>query len=144
MRHRFGALTVFVTVLGSACIAHRADESATLRRLSKNGCNARLELVRVMPDTLDRRTACVVATAALQFVGTGGARKLGVVPTDTTVLTRYTVASFDMSYPDSKPVQRYWLVEFSLPTKTRSLAVKIDRLNGSADAKFSEPFADPR
>jgi hypothetical protein len=126
----------------SGCDAQRPNDAALLRRLS-SGCNPRLTFVWVGPDSIPRDSACLVATAALNYIGRGGGEQVGVSRTDTAVLSRVIVVRMDMAYPNGEPTRYYWEVDFARPNAMTSITVRIDRMTGAFDAKLAEPIDWP-
>jgi len=129
-------------VLTSGCGERRPKDAALLQRLAPSGCNRRLVFVWIgpAPDPIPNATACIVATAALNYIGQGGAQAVGVPAGDTAILSRVIVVRADMQYPDGEPTQYYWEVGFARPNANTSVSVRIDRVKGTFDAKLSEPI----
>jgi hypothetical protein len=133
-------LALACVVAAVACgSAQRPNDAKVLGELAAAGCNPRLVFVWVGPDSIPRRTACIVATAALKYIGAGGAKPVGVLAADTLSLARVIVTRQDMTYPD-RPTDFYWEATFARPGARTSVAVRIDRVTGRFSAKLAEPI----
>ena len=117
----------------------QARDQVIISKLKKDGCNSRIQIIRTIPDTLNPGTACLLATAALNFIGGGGAKSIAVRATDTSQMTRAIVTSNAVSSPDA-PTDYYWDIGFDLPARNMSVSVRIDRRTGAFDAKLAEPI----
>lgn len=132
---------VLMTVFPVSCRSQRPKDAKLLRQFATNGCNSRLNVLRRGPDQVSVSAACALATTALLFVGRGGAREVGVQPSDTGKLELAVVSTFDIPYPRGEPTRHEWVVSFALPSRTQSLAITIDRVSGALDAKLAEPVS---
>jgi hypothetical protein len=131
---------LLIALAASACGPPQQRDAKILASLAKNGCNQRIIIQPPLPfDSMPRAVACTLMTSAVQFVGRGGAVSAEVQPSDTAQFTEAAVSTFDLRYPDG-PRQLYWLVEFGPPVRGHSLVIRIDRVTGDFEAKWTEPL----
>jgi hypothetical protein len=124
------------------CIAQKPHEVMIVHRLARHGCNRRLALVFKSPD-LSKARACLLATAARDYVGAGGARALGIQPTDTAKIHEVAVISTTTQYPDGQPGMLLRSVTLNIRGAAAALSVTIDRSTGAMNAKLSERASNP-
>jgi len=125
-----------------ACRADEPRDAELLREFAKQGCNHRLVVVYTRPDGMPNEKACALATAAFAYIGSGGARLINVLPADTARLRPVVLSEFDIESMDGDPIDHYWLVEFTRPNHSASVAVRIDRVTGKFTAGLREPMPD--
>ena len=84
---------------------------------------------------------CVLATTALAYIGSGGAREVGVQAADTANFDLATISTSDIEDLDSHAIQHEWVVGFRVPGAKYSPVVTLDRVTGKMEAKLSEPIS---
>jgi hypothetical protein len=125
-----------VAISATACSRQQPRDEAILEQIGKAGCNHRLRLIAIIPDSMSGGAACKLATGALAFLGSGGGNDVGFHSADTNRLTYVVVASNDYIFPD-RPPKHFWSVGFANPAASTGIAVEINRVSGALDARLT-------
>jgi hypothetical protein len=131
------AFAVSLVLAGAALACGRNADRRLLERLGARGCNPNL-IILADSANLDSHTACELATVALDYLGQGNGRALGVAPADTSRLRRAAVARFDIPSLDGGAPESYWHIAFPVPTKEYAIAVRIERPTGRVFVERAE------
>lgn len=126
----------------SSCEREPRD-AELLPEFAKHGCNQRLEIATT-PENMPRATACTLATAALDYIGDGGARSIGVVPDDTARLSHASVRELvELPKDDAPIIDYYWDIALSAPDRIKHLRIRISRVTGKITPEQRELPPDP-
>jgi hypothetical protein len=116
-------------IASSSCESEPHD-AELLPRFAKHGCNQRL-VIATTPENMTGATACALATTALDYVGDGGARSIGVVPDDTARLSHASVQELvELPKDDAPIIDYYWQIALSAPDRIHHVRIRISRVTG--------------
>ncbi len=125
----------------SSCEREPRD-AELLPTFAKHGCNRRL-VIATTPEGMPSATACTLVTTALDYVGGGGARSIGVVPDDTARLSHASVLELvELPKDDAPIIDYYWDVALSAPDRVHHVRVRISRVTGKLTAERGELSPD--
>ena len=133
---------LIICLLGTsvACANEEHPRDAELlRQIGAAGCNPRVRVLGVTPDTLSKDAACRLATASLNYLGGGGGERVGILSADTSRLSSVLVKSAEVDR-SRRRVEYYWEVTFANPGRAVSIVVRINRATGVFQASAGAPI----